>query len=74
MQVFSSSGRFLTQVAEGILARPHRMAFDGTGALYIADTGNNVVRKFVMSGLEPTLTPTPTAALDEGQVNQQVVK
>ncbi len=41
---FDASGEFLGDVAEG-LAGPHGTAFDSTGALYLADTFNGVVRK-----------------------------
>ena len=41
---FSDSGEFLGAVGTG-LAGPHGTVFDSTGALYLADTGNGVVRK-----------------------------
>ena len=41
---FSASGEFLGDVGAG-LAGPHGTAFDSTGALYLADAFNGVVRK-----------------------------
>jgi hypothetical protein len=35
----------LSEVEPGVLSNPHGMAFDSTGAFYLADTGNGVVRK-----------------------------
>ena len=46
VQVFSPEGEFLTEVAAGTFATPHGIAFDSKGALYVGDTGDNVVRKF----------------------------
>ena len=46
VQMFDSSGQFIEELATGLFARPHGMTFDDTGALYVADTGGNVVRKF----------------------------
>ena len=34
------------EVAPGTFNGPHGLAFDNTGALYVADTGNDVIRKF----------------------------
>jgi len=46
---FSTSGEFLGDISTG-LAGPHGTAFDSTGALYMADTFNGVVRKMRMAG------------------------
>ena len=46
MQQFSAGGEFLRFVGRDTLAGPHGTAFDSTGAFYVTDTGNNVVRKF----------------------------
>ena len=46
VQQFSAGGEFLRFVGRDTLAGPHGTAFDSTGAFYVTDTGNNVVRKF----------------------------
>ena len=45
VQVFDTEGQPLGELAQGVLANPHGMALDSSGSLYIADTGNGVVRK-----------------------------
>ena len=35
------------------LAMPHGLVFDGVGNLYVADTGNNVVRRFAPQSSVP---------------------
>jgi sugar lactone lactonase YvrE len=36
---------------------PQGLAVDGTGNVYVADTGNNVVRKITPTGVVSTLSP-----------------
>ena len=43
---FSPDGELLFELAPGTFRGPHGLLFDSTGALYVADTGNGVVRKF----------------------------
>ena len=46
VQQFSAAGEFLNFVGRDTLAGPHGTAFDSTGAFYVTDTGNHVIRKF----------------------------
>ena len=51
VQAFTSDGKFLFGISgsgkkKGQLARPHGMAFDSQGHLYIADAGNQRIQKF----------------------------
>ena len=46
VQQFSAAGEFLNFVGRDTLAGLHGTAFDSTGAFYVTDTGNHVVRKF----------------------------
>ena len=43
---FSPEGELLFELAPGTFRGPHGLPFDSTGALYVADTGDGVVRKF----------------------------
>ena len=43
---FSPDGELLFELAPGTFRGPHGLLFYSTGALYVADTGNGVVRKF----------------------------
>ena len=43
---FSPDGELLFELAPGTFRGPHGLLFDSTGALYVADTFNGVVRKF----------------------------
>ena len=43
---FSPDGELLFELAPGTFRGPHMLLFDSTGALYVADTMNGVVRKF----------------------------
>ena len=40
------NGVLLFELEPGTFRGPHGLMFDSTGALYVADTGNGVVRKF----------------------------
>src|SRR5207249_2570938 len=51
VQAFTPEGKFLFGISTpghepGQLARPHGMAFDSRGHLYVADAGNQRVQKF----------------------------
>ena len=46
VQVFGPDRAFLFEISPRLFAGPHGLAFDADGTLYIADTGNNVGRKF----------------------------
>jgi sugar lactone lactonase YvrE len=55
VQCFSMEGKFLfgiggTGKEPGKLARPHGMAMDSNGILYIADAGNQRIQKFEVPG------------------------
>jgi sugar lactone lactonase YvrE len=44
--MFSPAGKYITELALGILSSPHGLAFDSNGNLYVGDTGDNSVKKF----------------------------
>ena len=46
VQIFSTDGKYLSELAPGSFSSPHGLAFDSKGDIYVADTGNNFVRKF----------------------------
>ena len=46
IQIFTLDGQLIGEVAPGTFTGPHGIAIDSTGALYVADTGNDVIRKF----------------------------
>ncbi len=46
---------------------PQGIAVDATGSLYIADTGNNLIRKITPDGTVTTLAGSGTAATTDGQ-------
>jgi DNA-binding beta-propeller fold protein YncE len=46
VQMFSPAGKYITELALGILSSPHGLAFDSNGNLYVGDTGDNSVKKF----------------------------
>jgi len=48
------------------LYAPNAMAFDATGNLLFADSGNNRIRKLWLCGLNPTLTFGPVSANNAG--------
>ncbi|MBM3996405.1 MAG: hypothetical protein FJ303_19965 [Planctomycetes bacterium] len=53
VQFFTTDGKFLFGIAgsgnmPGQLARPHGMAFDSKGFLYVADAGNQRIQKFAV--------------------------
>ena len=50
VQAFTPDGQFIGELVPGTFAGPHGLAFDSTGALYVADTRNDVIRKFVIAG------------------------
>ena len=51
VQIFSSAGEYLSDLAPGLLSGPHGLAFDSEGNLYVGDTRNNYVRKFRLADL-----------------------
>jgi sugar lactone lactonase YvrE len=55
VQTFTPEGKFLFGLSQsgkgpGQLARPHGMAFDSQGHLYVADAGNQRIQKFAVPG------------------------
>ena len=53
VQAFTTDGKFLFGISDsgdepGQLTRPHGMAFDADGNLYIADAGNQRIQKFAV--------------------------
>ena len=57
VQAFTPEGKYLFGIAAsgkepGQLARPHGMAMDSRGHLYVCDAGNQRVQKFAVPGLE----------------------
>ena len=48
VQRLRPEGAFLNFVGRDTLTSPHGTAFDSTGAFYVADTGNHLVRKFLV--------------------------
>lgn len=64
VQAFTPEGTFLFGIstpgkAPGQLTRPHGMAFDSQGHLYVADAGNQRIQKFEV--------PAPTAVPNTGK-------
>ncbi len=53
------------------LFQPHQLALDAAGNLFIADTGNNVIRKISPAGIITTVarTTTPTGVAVDAQGN-----
>ena len=49
---FSTDGELLFELDPGTFRGPHGLLFDSTGALYVADPGNGVIRKFRLLSLE----------------------
>jgi sugar lactone lactonase YvrE len=50
------------QATRAELAQPEGVAFDGVGNLYIADTGNTVIRKVSFAATAPSSTKSPRIA------------
>ena len=62
LEAFDTDAGCETEAA-ALLSSPALIAVDGAGALYIADAGNNRIRKMVTAGASeacPTPTPIPT--------------
>ena len=78
---FSPDGEMLLELAPGTCRGPHGLLFDSTDALYVADTGNGVVRKFRLTTstlaptpiLVPTVAPSPIPILAVSQYQSQLV-
>lgn len=57
VQVFGPDREFMFELSPKTFAAPHGLAFDSSGTLYFADTGNGVARKF-----RPIYSETPSGA------------